>query len=57
MLFISITEVRIISSIIFSVSIMSGLKYLIAKTIMKTIEKIDIFLIIEIEKMSKKESL
>jgi hypothetical protein len=35
---------------------MSGLKYLIAKTRRKTIQKIDIFLIIEIEKISKIES-
>tara|TARA_B100001765_G_C19499784_1_gene338688 strand:+ start:1105 stop:1431 length:327 start_codon:yes stop_codon:yes gene_type:complete len=57
MLFISITAVRIISSIIFSVSIMSGLKYLIVKVKRKTIQNINIFLIIEIEKISKKVSL
>ena len=41
---------------IFSVFIMSGLKNLIVNVKRKTMQKINIFLIIEIDKMSKKVS-
>mgnify|MGYP004369501853 CR=1 FL=1 len=50
------TEVKIINSMIFSVFIMSGLKNLIVNVKRKTMQKINIFLIIEIDKMSKKVS-